>query len=63
MKYVASGMIAGFIVDVVTRADAIFVKSAPVKLAPETLQSVIVAFARYALVSTTFGPTKYIALL
>ena len=56
-------MISGFIVDVVTRADAIFVKSAPVKLAPETLQSVIVAFARYALVSTTFGPTKYIALL
>ena len=63
MKYVASGIIAGFIVDVVIRADAIFVKSAPVKSTPETLQSVIVALARYALVSTTFGPTKYIALL
>ena len=47
----------------VIRAEDTFVKSAPVKFAPVTSQSVMSLFLRYAFCSLTYGPTKYAALL
>ena len=47
----------------VRRAEYMFVKSAPVKSAPVTSQSVMALFLRYAFCNLVYGPTKYAALL
>ena len=66
MKYDELGMMAGeaeTLFSGTKRAEDMFVKSAPVKFAPVTSQSIITLFLRYAFCNLAYGPTKYAALL